>query len=196
MQAAQELQHKVETVYAAGICVGGKLGMLAAQRMPYIIKAAAIYSPCFHYDGWNVPFYYPILSRNIVWLSRIPFLHRLSFQETSSIGIKDARLRRMMEGMSAEGVIENFPGKALVEMHRLGKALKNELPRMTTPILILHAEEDDLSDPRNARLIANHISSPHKLAWIKDSYHMIHVDAQHKQVAQLTANFFNEAYYA
>ena len=67
---------------------------------------------------------------------------------------------------------------------------------MNTPTLILHAEEDDLSNPRNARMIADNIGAPHKLAWIKDSYHMIHVDAQHKQVAQLTADFFNEAQYA
>ena len=196
VEAAQKFQHEVETVYAAGICVGGKLGMLAAQQLPNVIKAAAIYSPCFRYDGWDVPFYYPILSRNIAWLSYVPFLDRLSFQETSSIGIKNERMRRMMEAMSAEGVIEDFPGKGLVEMHRLGKALKAELPRMTTPTLILHAEKDDLSHPRNARMIAENIGSPHKLTWIKDSYHMIHVDAQHKQVAQFTADFFNEAHCA
>jgi carboxylesterase len=195
-QAAQQLRGEVDELYTSGICVGGKLGMLAAQQLPGVIKATAIYSPCFRYDGWNVPFYYPILSRHIGWLSRIPFLDRLSFQETESIGIKDARLRRLMEGMAAEGVIEDFPGKGLVEMHKLGKALKAELPRIKTPTLILHAEEDDLSNPRNARMIADTIGAPHQLHWIKNSYHMIHVDAQHKQVAQLTADFFNEAQHA
>jgi carboxylesterase len=192
LQAAQELHKEVQSVYTAGICVGGKLGMMAAQRLPHIIKATAIYSPCFNYDGWDVPFYYPLLSRNIGWLAYIPFLNRLSFQETDSIGIKDERLRKFMEGAEAEGVLEEFPARSLVEMYRLGKTLKKQLPHIKTPALILHAEEDDLSNPRNAMTIANAIGGAHTLHWIKDSYHMIHVDRQHKQVAKLTADFFGE----
>lgn len=191
-RAVNVLCREVDAVYSAGICVGGKLGMLAAHSMPDVIKATAIYSPCFHFDGWNVPFYYPILSRHITWLSYLPFLNRLCFQETASIGIKDVRLRHMMERMAAQGVIEEFPAKGLIEMHKLGKALKFDLPRMTTPTLILHAHEDDLSNPRNARVIADNIGAPHKLTWIHDSYHMIHVDGQHKHVAALTADFFDE----
>lgn len=190
VEAGEKFHSYVDSLYTAGICVGGKLGMLAAQRLQGKIKATAIYSPCFRYDGWNVPFYYPILSRHIGWLSRIPLIDRLSFQETSAIGIKDERLRKFMQGAEAEGVIDDFPGRGLVEMHRLGIALKTDLPHMTTPALILHATEDDLSNPRNARIIANHIKAPHTLHWIENSYHMIHVDAQHKQVAELTANFF------
>lgn len=192
--AAEALARETKEVFAAGICVGGKLAMMAAHQCPGLFQAVAIYSPCFRYDGWNVPFYYPLLSRNISWLSRIPFLDRLSFNETESIGIKDDRLRRLMENMTAEGVIENFPGKGLVEMHRLGKALKKTLPHMCTPTLILHAAEDDLSGPNNARIIAANISAPHELHWIEDSYHMIHVDRQHGKVADLTAAFFERDY--
>ena len=192
--AAEALARETKEVFSAGICVGGKLAMMAAHQCPGLFQAVAIYSPCFRYDGWNVPFYYPLLSRNIGWLSRIPFLDRLSFSETESIGIKDERLRRLMENMTAEGVIENFPGKGLVEMHRLGKALKEKLPHMRTPTLILHAPEDDLSSPDNARYISRHIGAPHELAWIEDSYHMIHVDRQHRRVTNLTADFFERNY--
>jgi len=186
------MRQRTPELFAAGICVGGKLGMLAAQRLP-AIRAVAIYSPCFRYDGWNVPFYYPLLSHNIGWLSRIPFLDRLSFKETSTIGIKDDRMRRMMQTMSSEGVLDDFPGRGLVEMHRLGKEIRQNLPEMRTPTLILHARHDDLSHPRNAEMIARHIAAPHALHWIEDSYHMIHVDRQHKRVADLTADFFESA---
>ena len=192
MEAANQFKQEVKTIYSAGICVGGKLGMLAAQRMPGTIAATAIYSPLFNFDGWNVPFYYPIMARNIPWLSKIPFMDRLSFSETESIGIKNERLRKFMQGAEAEGVINEFPGKSMVQMFNLGKEFKKQLPKMETPALILHAEEDDLSHPRNAKIVADNIAAPHKLEWIKDSYHMIHVDAQHKQVAQLTADFFGE----
>lgn len=196
MEAAQQLGSEVEAVYTAGICVGGKLGMMAAERLPHIIKAAAIYSPCFRYDGWNVPWYYKLAPIGLPVMVKFPWWKHKSYPETESVGIKDERLRKFMQGAEAEGVIDAFPVLSLLEMYRLGEVMKMELPRMNTPALILHAEEDDLSNPRNARMIAENIGAPHKLTWIKDSYHMIHVDAQHKQVAQLTADFFGEAQYA
>ncbi|MFT4184711.1 MAG: alpha/beta fold hydrolase [Rhizobium sp.] len=194
VQAAEFLAGRTQEVFAAGICVGGKLSMLAAETRPETIHAVAIYSPCFHYDGWDVPFYYPLLSSQIGWLSRIPFLDRLNFRETASLGIKDERMRRLVGGMAGEGILEKFPGRGLVEMHRLGKALRGRLPQMRTPTLILHAEDDDLSSPRHARYISDHIGGPHELRWIKDSYHMIHVDRQHRQVADFTADFFEASH--
>jgi len=189
--AANLLKNQGLEVYSAGICVGGKLGMLAAQKMPETIKATAIYSPCFRYDGWNVPFYYPILSRNIGWLSRIKLLNNLNFSETSTLGVKNARLRKAMESLNSEGMIDEFPAKGLVEMYMLGNELKKQLPSIKTPALILHAREDDLSNPRNAEIIANNIGGEYKLDFIEDSYHMIHMDTNNKNVTNLTAEFFN-----
>ncbi len=196
VEASAQLASRTQEVFAAGICVGGKLAMLAAEQQPGKIGAVAIYSPCFSYDGWDVPFYYPLLASQIGWLSRVPFLDRLSFSETASLGIKDERMRRLIEGMASEGVLERFPGKGLVEMHRLGKTLRGKLPDMQTPTLILHAEDDDLASPKHARYISDHIGSPHELKWIKDSYHMIHVDRQHRQVADFTADFFEARHVA
>jgi carboxylesterase len=196
VQAAELLSTRVQDVYAAGICVGGKLSMLAADSSPGVISAVAIYSPCFRYDGWDVPFYYPLLSSQVGWLSRVPFLDRINFRETASLGIKDKRMRRMVEGMSGNGILEKFPGKGLVEMYRLGNALKSRLSQIRTPTLVLHAVEDDLSNPRHARYIAEHIGGPHQLRWIEDSYHMIHVDRQHRQVADFTAEFFEASHAA
>jgi carboxylesterase len=193
VHASEFLAARTRHVFAAGICVGGKLSILAADARPELIKATAIYSPCFGYDGWQVPFYYPILSSHIGWLSHVPFLDRLNFKETSSIGIKDDRMRRMIQAMSSEGVLDCFPGRGLVEMYRLGKVLKKRLPELHVPTLILHSTEDDLSDARHARYISEHIGATHQLTWIEDSYHMIHIDRQHKRVADLTADFF-EAY--
>lgn len=189
-EGAELLQARADAVFAAGICVGGKLAMMAADRTPDKLQAVAIYSPCFGYDGWNVPISYQLLSPHVGWLSHVPFLDRLNFRETPSLGIKDDRLRQKIGAMVSEGVLESFPGRGIVEMRRLGNALKDRLPHLQTPTLILHAVEDDLSNPRNARHIAAHIGGPHELRWIKDSYHMIHVDRHHKEVAEYTAEFF------
>ncbi|NDF12578.1 MAG: alpha/beta fold hydrolase [Proteobacteria bacterium] len=194
VESARVFSSEVDSVYTAGICVGGKLGMLAAQCLPDTIRATAIYSPCFQFDGWNTPWLYKFSPALPMMVRLFPSWRDKTYPETESLGIKDERLRNFMQGAEAKGVIDEFPAVSLVEMQRLGKALKRELKRVKTPTLILHAEKDDLSHPRNAIAIAKHLVAPHELHWIEDSYHMIHVDRQRDKVADLTASFF-ERYY-
>ncbi|MBF2713579.1 alpha/beta fold hydrolase [Agrobacterium vitis] len=193
-EAGQVLASRVDAAFAAGICAGGKLALMAADRQPLTLRAAAIYSPCFHYDGWDIPRHYNFMARNIRWLAKIPFLDRLSFHETRSLGIKDDRLRNKIAAMNGDGVLESFPGKGLVEMDKLGRVLKARLPLMQTPTLIVHSLEDDVSSPSHAQYISSHLGGPRELHWLRDSYHMIHMDRQHRHVADLTADFF-EAHY-
>jgi carboxylesterase len=195
-EARAFLSTRVDAVFAGGICVGGKLAMLAASEAPGDIRAAAIYSPCFHYDGWEVPRYYPLLSAHLPWLSHMPLLGRLRFHENASLGIKDERMRRLVANMGTEGMLETFPAQALFEMYRLGRQLKSRLPSMKTPTLIIHSREDDLSGPSHAEYIARHIGARNRLHWLDDSYHMIHVDRQRGVVADLTADFFEAEYAA
>lgn len=188
--AADWLAARSDRVFGAGICVGGKLALLASHRAASPIRSVALYSPCFYYDGWNVPRYYALLSPHIHWIQHIPFVDRLNFSETPSLGIKDDRLRRMIAGMESKGVLSHFPGRGLVEMHGLGTHLKTKLSTITTPSLIIHSTEDDLSGPRHARYIADRLPGPKALHWLHDSYHMIHVDREHRKVAALSAQFF------
>ncbi|RKE77394.1 esterase/lipase [Rhizobium sp. AG855] len=189
-RSADWLGQRMDGVFAAGICVGGKLSLLAAESAGSPIRAAAIYSPCFQYDGWNVPQHYTWLSPHIRWLSHIPFIDRLNFSETPSLGIKDDRMRRLIAAMETDGVLSHFPGRGVIEMDRLGRHLKKRLPHITTPTLVVHSTQDDLSGPNHARYIVEHLGGPKMLHWLNDSYHMIHVDRQHREVAALSTQFF------
>lgn len=193
LDGATRLRTQVDHLFSAGICIGGKLGMLAAKQQPDMLKAVALYSPCFRYDGWNVPSYYRYLSYLPLWTAQLPGFKDIKFSETPSIGIKDERRRQAMKRLSAEGVIDEFPVPSLKEMLSLSKAVKKELPEMKTPTLILHAREDDLSHPRHAEYIDRHIGAPHELHWLEDSYHMIHVDREHEKVADITADYFEKS---
>ena len=114
--AANEFRPNVDALFSAGICVGGKLGMMAAKEQPDLFKANALYSACFRYDGWNVPFHYKVRSYLPLWTAQIPFFKDIQFAETPSIGIKDERLRKAMQRLSTEGVLDDFPVPALKEM--------------------------------------------------------------------------------
>ena len=186
----QQFGKRVDRLFTAGICVGGKLGMLAAEEMGGKASASAIYSPCFRFDGWNVPWYYKLAPIGLPLMVKFPWWQDKTYGETETLGIKDNRLRQFMAGAETEGVINDFPALSLLQMYKLGTELKRQLPYFKTPTLVVHAREDDLSHPRHARAIAKRIAAPHELHWVEDSYHMVHVDKQYPQVAKHTAEFF------
>jgi carboxylesterase len=64
------------------------------------------------------------------------------------------------------------------------------LPNMRVPTLLIHAREDDVSHPRNARRIKRLHGGECDLIYLDNSYHMIHVDQERDRVADMTATFF------
>ncbi len=185
------LKSEVRTVYTAGICVGGAIALMLAHQEPGLVEKAVIYSPTLRYDGWNQPLWARFASRLINPLKRFKSLHHLSFEERHPYGIKDERMRRfLLEGASMKGILQVFPVIALYENFRLNRAMKAALPEIQMPTLLIHAREDDVSSPRNAERIKALHGGPCDLVYMEDSYHMVHVDRERDQVAQLTADFF------
>jgi len=187
--AAAALCREVDSVFAAGICVGGHLSFMAAHQHPGSIQAVSILSPTFHYDGWGMPFFYPILSHMVPVLELLPIWKNINFPETENIGVKSEKMRKLMSNLSAEGVLDCFPALGLREMYHLSQAMKKAMAQTAIPTLILHAREDDLAHPRNAELMNKIHQGPHELHWIDDSYHMIHLD-QYQRVVELCDQYF------
>ncbi|OYW27825.1 MAG: hypothetical protein B7Z44_10785 [Caulobacter sp. 12-67-6] len=182
---------QVETVHVAGICVGGALGLMLAAERP-AIRAAAVYSMTFEYDGWNMP-RFAVAAPLIQLVANLPGVRRLAWAETYPFGLKDERLRSLAERAPfslIEGAIDRLPLGALFQMYRLGRHLERMGKAITTPTLILHARDDDMSHPRNAYRLQSALGGPTQLQLLEDSYHMIHVDQERDMVAATTANFF------
>jgi carboxylesterase len=196
--AIQESASQVNELYVAGICVGGTVGLMAAQLEQPHVKAVAIYSPLLNYDGWSVPFYYPWMRRFRHLLIHIPMIRRMSFAEKPPYGIKSARIRKALIGNGAgiEGTLPSFPAASLYENFRLNDALCALLPQVAIPTLLIHAREDDVGHPRNALTLQKLHGGVCEIAWLDDSYHLIHVDQERHTVAQLTADFFARSAHA
>jgi carboxylesterase len=191
--AYDALAAEVDEVYVAGICVGGALGlMLAAERRT--IRAAAVYSMTFEYDGWNMP-KWGVAAPLIQLVANLPGVRRLGYAEPYPFGLKDERLRalaeRAPEGL-IEGALERLPLGALFQMYRLCRRLERIGKSITTPTLIMHARDDDMSHPRNARRLSRALGGATHLQMLEDSYHMIHVDQERDLVAAATARFFDD----
>lgn len=185
------LAAEVDEVYVAGVCVGGALGLALCAEFPDI-RAAAVYSMTFEYDGWNMPGW-ATAAPLIQLVANLPLIRRISFAEPYPYGLKDLRMRELASRGSAaliEGSLDRMPLGSLYQMYRLGRHIDRIAPQVTTPTLIVHAEDDDMSHPRNADRLGSALAGPSEQMRLEDSYHMVHVDRQHRLVAERTAAFF------
>ncbi len=193
VEAYDRFAAEVDTVSVAGICVGGALGLMLAAERPSV-RAAAVYSMTFEYDGWNMP-RFAVAAPVIQLVANLPGVRRLAWAETHPFGLKDERLRGLAErapGGLIEGAIDRLPLGALYQMYRMNRRLERIGKTIQTPTLILHASDDDMSHPRNAYRLETALGGPTRLHLLDDSYHMIHVDQERDRVAALTAAFFGE----
>ena len=192
-KAYLELKKTHKHVYVAGICAGGALGLLLADKYPEI-AGAVVYSMAFRYDGWNMGHLHkitPLLSL----VAGLPKVRNIGFGEKYPFGIKDERLRKIITNTGQAyipGALEHFPMGGLYQMYLMNNRLKKALPKMTTPTLMLHAKEDDVSHNRNSYAVQKLHGGKCSVVLLEDSYHMIHVDKERKKVAHLTADFFGK----
>lgn len=182
---------QVDEVFVAGVCVGGALGLELAAARPDI-RAVAVYSMTFEYDGWNMQGWMKG-AYLIQAVANLPLIRRISFAEPYPYGLKDERLRERVaktpEGF-IEGALDRLPLGSLFQMYRLGRHLERAAGRLSTPCLILHAREDDMSHPRNAFRLKRALGDQGEVRLLENSYHMIHVDQERALVAEQTAAFF------
>ncbi|WP_438851816.1 alpha/beta hydrolase [Brevundimonas nasdae] len=189
--AYEKFAREVDEVHVAGICAGGALGLLLASEIPEI-RSAAVYSMTFEYDGWNMP-RWAMGAPLIQLVANLPGVRHIPINEPSPFGLKDERLRAMAANAAdglIDGAIDIMPLGALYQLYRLGRRVEVKGPSITTPTLILHASEDDMSSPKNAKRLQACLAGETELHYLKDSFHMIHVDRERDLVAELSADFF------
>src|SRR5260221_519376 len=70
------------------------------------------------------------------------------------------------------------------------RAARRALPQVTTPLLVVQAEHDDVTGPRNAQFIMDRVaSSRRELVLLKQSYHLVSADLERSVVAERLQKF-------
>lgn len=191
--AYTRLAEQTDVVFAGGLSAGALLGILLAHRHPEV-RGLALYSISLKWDGWSVPRTAALLPL----LLRIPFFsRRYRFVEAFPYGIKNENLReriimRLESGDTSAAGHTDTPGDTLREMLLIRDEAKRLMPGITTPALIVHAEEDDLVHIKNALFVQKRLGGESELLRLKNSYHLVTVDQERREVARATARYFRD----
>jgi len=195
--ALADLRTRCDTVFVSGLSMGALLALKLAAEHPDLISGVATLSATFFYDGWNVPQLRQRFLLPLVIYSPLRFF--LSYHEPSPYGIKDDRIRTMIDAVyrgQCEGLPETygyseFPGVTIRETFRLIAAAKRELAAIIAPLLIVHSTEDDMASLKNATFLAKGVSSPVvETFYVDDTYHVLTLDKRRDDVAARVAEFF------
>lgn len=195
-QSAKFLQKHVDHIFVAGLSMGALLSLKLAANHPQMIKGVGVYGVTFTYDGWSMPFWAKHLFFLLTWLKKLHLFQKTSFIEKPPYGLKDERIRAtvsasMFSGDSASAGLAGNPFPALAEMQWLAKEVRRQLPQVTAPCLIMHSGHDDIANIQtNARLVEENVSGPTKFIVLDDSYHLITIDRQRREVINESVKFF------
>ncbi|MBV4477124.1 alpha/beta hydrolase [Pseudomonas botevensis] len=178
-------------VFVGGLSMGAVMSMYVASEHPGQVAGLLMYSTTLKYDGWSIhklAFLTPLLMR-------IPFgVHICRFEEKPPYGIKNERLRaiverQMKEGQSSQAGLLTMEGVTVRELHRMNAVVKKRMPSITTPALVLHSIEDDITSRWNADYVERKLGGDVVKILLDDCYHMITVDLQYRRVVELSVDF-------
>jgi carboxylesterase len=143
----------------------------------------------------------PWSQRLIPLADYLPVKHFLYLREKPPYGLKDEILRRKVaasyeqsklgdDANASEMGYAHFPLRLFCEMRHLISLCIRSLPKVRAPLLILQAEEDDATSPRNAHYILEHVHSHRtELVMLSNSYHVITADLDRAEVAAAMTRF-------
>ncbi len=156
-----------ERIVVVGLSMGGAIALLLASYLP----AQGVVSMAAPYEI-HVPW------RERFWAIFRPLVPKKPGKVFSP------------EGFVGRVAYPVMPARSVFELEILLHTLRQALPRVTVPALVMHSVNDDFVLPSNAEAIFAALGSPQKrLVWVENSSHVITLDAARDQVYRETAAF-------
>jgi carboxylesterase len=187
----EELKRDHAQVSVAGLCIGANLALALALERSADIHALCLYSTTLYYDGWNVSRLRFL--RALAYYTPLRFVY--SYPERAPYGLKDERIRQWVAAQMKKGGATAIgaprsPMTGIYQAERMMRYLRRHLRQVTTPTLILHAQEDDTASTRSAELVNSCISSSIvRKVILNNSYHNITMDNDKDCVLNETLSF-------
>lgn len=163
------LRSQCESVFVAGLSMGGCLALRVAEEFGSDVRGVILVNPAVASSD-----------RRLV---ATPLLKRLV---ASTKGITSDIKK---PGIDEDGY-DRVPLKALDSMRTMWRLTSDDLPRVTSPILLFRSAVDHVVDPLSAQLITERVSSPDVTVRVLDnSFHVATLDNDAELIFSESAAF-------
>ena len=181
-----------EPFVLGGLCSGAMLAMAVAARVSHPrLRGLALLSPLVAYNGWGLPWWYGL--RRIAY--GLGLAQHFSMSERAPFGLKNERMRQWVrQQMTSESATvvgpASVPLTAVRESERLSRHACASLATQRRPMLVLHAQEDEICQVSSVLNAFEPVAKPDlQLHLLANSYHMITADNDRELVARRLADF-------
>ncbi len=175
------LEPTCDRIFVMGLSLGGALALLLATSRP-VAGVVAMATP------YEVP-----PQPSIRWLRYLlPVLRPISalLRYFPKPPINDYKDQQAYQDHVSYSV---FPIRSVPEVVGLLQRLREQLPTVRAPVLLMHAVEDRGVSPDNARSIFSQVGSDEKeLVWIENSGHVLTIEPAREQVYDMAADFIEQ----
>ena len=177
-QFAQEkydgLRNNYNQFFVSGLCLGAAMSVYLAEHNDDITGIVPLSTTLF-LDGFCIPWTISLLPFALSTITRFYY----TFPEDDCYGIKNERTRKSLAKLTAKVDIgmDNYPLNCVGGLLKLSKNVRQNLKKVTCPVLCIHSKFDNLSSTKSAKVVLKGISSKIKqYVELNDSYHMILYD--------------------
>ena len=192
----QDLQ-KTESkpISLGGISLGSTLALAVASELNDILGVVAL-STTLKYNGWAIPWYRSLIPFGMM----LGLGDHFKYRERDPFGIKNPQIRAYIKRVLSSHDISAVGGlyMSLRHMHegnKLCKYVTENLSRVSSSVLTIHAIDDEIANTFNAELVGEKSNaSLLRQIYLGNSYHMITVDNERETVAYETLNFLDLIY--
>ncbi len=169
----QQLLARHNRVFLAGLSMGGTIALNLAARHADDPRIAGVVPLC-------------AVLRLVDWrLGLTPLLsHLVRWQAWGRPDIKDST------AWERHVAYRRFRTRSVVQLLALMRETRAALPRVTQPLLVVQARQDNVVPPWNAELVLASVGSVDKrLVWLDGCYHVVTVDFAASRVNDEVAAF-------
>ena len=184
------IRNGYDDFFLSGICLGALISIYLAIHNKDI-NAVISLSATVYLDGWSIPWYNFMMPVGLNTILRYFY----TFPEREPYGIKDKTVRRKIAKLMSKTSVamDNFPLSCIYELLKFSKYVRKNIKLLSTPILIVHSLEDDLTSVKSSKFIYNSVSSEiKKYLELKNSYHMVLYDFEKEIVYEKSLSFIEQ----
>ena len=185
----KELTQKYDEVFLGGLCMGAVLALTIASEFKEV-KGIISLSTTLFLDGWTIPWYNFFMPLGLYTILRYYY----SFPEREPYGLKNEVLRKKIAALQKRNTeaLDNYPMSCIYELLKLSRFAQKNMHKVVSPVLLMHAKEDDLTSTKGSIFVYKNVSSSiRKYIELEDSYHLVVMDNERDFVFNTSIEFLN-----